>query len=315
MKIKRYYFLFLTFFVISCGASNEARKAFEQGDYAGAIASGEAMLAQDSTNADAWAIIAEANQKLHKPDAAIRAYEKVLASAPERSSAKRALVRLYVERAQRERDEKDYSGALTELKRAENLDPDVFDVYLTRAHVYVDIALLEKARTQLDRAEDIAKNDPRPGELRGEISQREQEAAALYEKGKELYARGRWTKARKTLEQATALQADHAEAMYTLHMVRGRLFYKKGSVNSLWDAISEFGLAANIHPERAAPHFYMAQAYEKKDRNEFDLPIETYQKVIALEPQSEFARKAQRRIQYLSTLKKKLEKFWGKKKN
>lgn len=119
----------------------------------------------------------------------------------------------------------------------------------------------------------------------------------------------------KSLEQAVAIDASHKDAKYALHMARGHVLYKRGSVSDLWDAITEFGYAGALRSESAEPVYFMAQAYEKKDRDDYKLSVETYEKVLELEPNSDFAQKAKKRIKYLLDRKEKMEKFWGKKKN
>jgi len=71
-----------------------------------------------------------------------------------------------------------------------------------------------------------------------------------------------------------ALNGNHEDAKYTLHLVRGRRFYKQGSVSDIWDAITEFGYASVLRPEAVEPVFYMAQAYEKKDNDACPCTVE-----------------------------------------
>jgi len=59
-------------------------------------------------------------------------------------------------------------------------------------------------------------------------------------------------------------------------------------------------------------HFLMAQAYEKKDRNEFKNAIEEYGIALENEPDGAYAAKSTQKITELTTRRDKLKKFWGK---
>ena len=67
-----------------------------------------------------------------------------------------------------------------------------------------------------------------------------------------------------------------------------------------------------LKPESGEPHYYLAQAYEKKDRREFDNAIQEYKIVLEKEPNGNFARQSKRKIKELTELRDRLKKFWGK---
>ncbi len=317
MKFQFHFYIFtgsLLLFLIACGPQKkQSRMAYEAGDYAAAIAYLKAELAVDSTDVHGWYLLGSSYEKVEKADSAIWAYENGHAVNPGRGDIKKALVRLYIWKARALRDEKDYGRAIKVLEKAQELAPKQFDVFFEKGETYLAAGYLEKARNEFNKAHELSSKDPRPEQRLQDIAQREAKAEELFKKGKAQYDKRRWDRAIRILEKAVANNAENKEAKYYLHMARGRRLYKKGSVNALWDAITEFGYATNIHPESPEPLYYMGLAYEKKDRNDFTMPIEVYQKAIDLEPESEFAKKAKKRIRYLTNLKRKLEKFWGKK--
>lgn len=300
-------------FVNSCGPKKQSSIALESGDYSKAVVLLKQELAADSSNADLWRRVGGAYAHLNQLDSAITAYGKALTLGGSTGETRRELAELYVRRARKYREEKAYRRALEDLDAAEKIEPGAFTSAYERGLTYLKAGYLFKAREAFQIAQNRSSNDPRVAEHLALIDQRMKEAQALFEKGKALYDKEKWEAAAKALEQATQVNVEHREARYYLHMARGRRLYKKGSVAALWDAITEYGYAANLRPESGEPLYYMGLAYEKKDRNDYTMPVEVYQKVVELDPESEYAKKAHERITYLTNLKTKLEKFWGKK--
>jgi len=96
-------------------------------------------------------------------------------------------------------------------------------------------------------------------------------------------------------------------------MSEGRHHLKRGKVLEMWDAILAFGYAIALRPESAEPVFYMAEAYKKKDKDDYVNPIEHFNKVIELDPDSEFAVMSKKKIKDMMDTKEKMEKFLKKK--
>ena len=74
----------------------------------------------------------------------------------------------------------------------------------------------------------------------------------------------------------------NATANYFIHMAKGKAHHKKGHKNGQWDAIQSFARAAAAIDSLGAPHYWLGQAYEKKDEMDFDLPLEAYDKALSL---------------------------------
>lgn len=303
---------FLLLFGISCGPLGEANKLYDAGDYAEAIVALKRVLAQDSTNVAAWTLLAKSYERAGQPDSAIVAYKTVLQWQSPEPQAQAALAQLYVAKANAARDDEQPRQALDYYERAAKFAPNGFDVYFERGQLYFRRKRLEKAKADLSKAGEIAPDDPRPKEMLAKIATIESEAQGYYNEGKAYYDQGKWNSAIKKLEQAVDLRADYTDAKYDLHMARGRRLYKRGSLNTLWDAITEYGKASTLKPELAEPYYYMGLAYEKKDRDDYKMPTEVYRHAIAAEPDSKFAKKSQKRIDYLLNLKEKMDKFWGR---
>ncbi|HEX9974586.1 MAG TPA: hypothetical protein VGD14_21140, partial [bacterium] len=137
-------------------------------------------------------------------------------------------------------------------------------------------------------------------------------AEVNFQKGKYFYDQNKEQSALSYLKLALNNKPDHKDATYYFHMTEGKILYRKGSKSACWDAISHYGKAMMLRTESAEPHFYMAQAYEKKDRNEFDNAIDEYQIALKKEPTGNLAGPSKKKIKDLTTRRDKLKKFWGK---
>ncbi len=317
MNLRRIFFVFGLFVVFSCGGSSQlslAKKEMSAGNHSAAIPILRAAMLSDSTNSEAAMLLGKSYAKIGQADSAIWALERAVAVDSELRDAKLALSDVYVEKAEGMEGRENLRSALELLERAEKMTPESFDVFLTRGKKYQATGYQAKAKAEFERAAEIRPEDAAVKDALSKIAASSDGADASFVKGQGHYNKRKWDAAIKSFEQAVASNADHKDAQYFLHMARGRRFYQKGGVDDLWDSISEFGYATNIRAESGEPYFYMAEAYVKKNKDDHALHIETFEKVIELEPESALAKKAQARIKELKTRKEKLEKFWGKKK-
>jgi tetratricopeptide (TPR) repeat protein len=134
----------------------------------------------------------------------------------------------------------------------------------------------------------------------------------LMNRGIDLLKQKKYKEAKETLEKAVTAKPDNEPAKYHSYLANGLFYYKRGSVGRLWDAIENFGLAGALRPDEAEPHFYMAEAYIKKDDKDFKNTIHEYEEVIRLAPESHLAKEAQKRIVKLKAREKLLKDFWKK---
>ncbi|KAA3656624.1 MAG: hypothetical protein DWQ10_14980 [Calditrichaeota bacterium] len=303
------FMLFFIFFT-ACGPLGKARKAYEGGDYSQALVAANKQIAQDSTNSAAWALAGDCYAKLEKQDSAITAYEKVLHLNNTDIATSKKLSAIYISRANK--NEEDNRTALRLLNKAEKLDSTSFDVYLKRGKIYQELTYLDKARTDFQKAQTLAPDDPRPGKQISVLDEKEKQADKLYREGLKAYKQKKWITAKKKLNQAAKYNKGNKDILYMSHLANGRRAYKKGSVSALWDGISELGFATQLKPDAPEPWYIMGLCYEKKDRNDFVSAVEPYEKTIKLAPSSEFAKKARENIKKLNTIRERREKFFGK---
>ena len=95
-------------------------------------------------------------------------------------------------------------------------------------------------------------------------------------------------------------------------MTKGLLYYKKGSVGTIWDAIEQFGLASALYPEKGEPHYHMGLAYHKKDKKEYSEAIREFETAASVEPKGDFAELSVKKAEELKVYRKKMKDFWGK---
>ncbi|KAA3620065.1 MAG: hypothetical protein DWQ05_04880 [Calditrichaeota bacterium] len=306
-----FIFIIVLIFITGCGPLGEARKSYDAEDYSGALAKANAQIAEDSTNTAAWILAGDCYAKLQKLENASAAFEKALLLNSTDSGTKRKLSAVYIQRV--ENPNRDARQALSLLNKAEKYTPKSFTVFYNRGRVYSELAYLKKSRADFLRAREISPNDPRPDEQLALLDQKQEKAEKLYHGGISAYKKKKWITATKYLSQAAGLNKEYVDAVYMSHMAKGRRAFKKGSVSALWDGIAELGFATQLKPQEAEPWFVMAQCYEKKDRNDFTSAIEPYEKVIALAPDSRFAKQAKIQINKLNDIRERREKFFGKK--
>jgi len=78
------------------------------------------------------------------------------------------------------------------------------------------------------------------------------------------------------------IDTKNASARYHIYMAEGKEYHKQGHKNAQWDAIQSFAKAATTIDTLGEPYYWMGLAYEKKDEMDFELPLEVYDKSLAL---------------------------------
>ena len=99
-------------------------------------------------------------------------------------------------------------------------------------------------------------------------------------------------------------------ANYFLNIQKGKSHHKKGHKNGQGDAIQSFAKAAALIDTLGEPYYWLGQAYEKKDEMDFELPLESYDKALALYLEKDMRTKTNSARLALLSRKKTYEDFW-----
>ena len=93
-------------------------------------------------------------------------------------------------------------------------------------------------------------------------------------------------------------------------MAEGHLLQKSGKKNKLWSSIQVYNKAATTFENAGAPHYYIGKSYHKLGDKDFDLIIESYDKALALELNTELRKLVSQDREDVLTREKKLKDFW-----
>ena len=205
----------------------------------------------------------------------------------------------------------DRRGALEAYKTSLKLKPSA-DVNVEIAGIYLRENRLQTALTFLDNAAAFRKKPEKYQLLRDEIEQLRVSAEKACKIGRKHYQDNDFKSGVKKFQQAVDINAEYKEALYYLHMSKGLVLYHSKGEDQYWDAIVEFGEAANAMSNRGEPHYLMALCYNRKDSNDFNNAIRELNKALELELEPYYKDKAEAKLSELVARKKKMDAFWGR---
>ncbi|MCU0645864.1 MAG: tetratricopeptide repeat protein [bacterium] len=310
------FLIFLTCVAaLSCAGMKKANELYRNKNYESSIEQCKKAIAQDSLNTEAYLILGKSYRALDRLDDAVAAFTTVYRSHPHtkfHTEAKQELIQIKLDSANNFLEQQQYNRAISGYQEIIDMDSTNFDACYQLGKCYEKNGLLDKARLYYAQASQIKSDDQVAFARIGMIDSLNLIAEVSFQKGKNFYDQNKEQSARKYLKLALENKPDHKDAAYYFHMTEGKILYRKGSKSACWDAITHYGKAMMLRPESAEPHFHMAQAYEKKDRNEFDNAIDEYQIALNKEPFGSFAGPSKKKIKELTTRRDQLKKFWGK---
>ena len=313
--MKKWFILLIGLGLLNCAGLKKANEFYQNENYKLAIKECQRAIAQDSLNTEAYLIMGKSFNALGKKDSAMTFLQKVYQVQPYSNvtlSARKEIITIKLEIANKFLDEKRYNPAISAYTEIIEMDSTNFAAYHKLGDCYEQNGLLDKAKFYYQKASQIEAQNPFVSNKIQAVDSLSQVAESNFEKGYKFFAANKNKSAVKYLKLALAAKADHKNAKYYFHVAQGKIFYRKGRKSDCWDAIEHYGKAMMVRPESAEPHFLMAQAYEKKDRNEFDNAIEQYRIALEKEPSGQYAAKSKQKIKELKTRRDKLKKFWGK---
>jgi len=300
--------------VVGCaGSTKMADSFFKQKNYRQAISSYRMALKKDSTNVKAWIHLGESYRAIGKLDSAKLSFKKASRLEPKNPKIKHLLLETdYLHAVKMAKDSTYRWEAVRKLTGVLEKDSTYLPALMERGKLYESLGELSLAAKDYAA---VLRLNPQQIELKKKIERfetRQKESEAWTKKAASQLHRKRYLKAIGYLKKALTLKPDNERAQYLLHMAKGRYYYKRGSLGRIWDAIEEFGKASVLEPNNPEPHFYMAKAYYKKDKRDYENTIREYEEVVKLAPQSPYGKAARKEIRKLKKLQKIWERFWKK---
>ena len=305
-------FILILALIVFCAHLKNARNAYEAKDYRQVITLCREAITSDSTDADAYLLMGRSYRALDSLDQALTAIKSAYQLQPESPETIAELTRTYIALGDHALSGDRKRQAIEYFNATESLNPSHPTALLRLADLHFDQGDLDMARSKYEKLVSIAPDSSVSARL-AEIEDRTQKASSFYDKGLAALKKNRLKTAKSMFDKAVKLKADFIDARYYLLIAEGRLQYKKATKKSYWDAIDAFGRAAAIKSDAAEPHFHLAQAYEKKDPDEFVNAIDEYETVLRLEPDGPFSGVSRKKVKELKARKEKMDKFWGRK--
>ncbi|MCD6115829.1 hypothetical protein J7K93_02340 [bacterium] len=295
-----------------CAHINEAELAFQQKDYKKTIHLCRISIENDSLNTDAMRLLS-------------RSYVATDSLINARKMAKRAFdidtdlrknikVLAYVLSASgdKEFNGKNYDYALKWYNDAAEICSTDTRIIRKKADTMLKLHFLDQAQKEYSRLISAGKDTSEIKKILKKIDEGKKLAFSYYKKGLRNLKRGSIVSAAKYFKKAVGKNYDLSDARYYFLLTSGKVSLKSRKKKKLWEAIESFGKAANLHPDSAEPHYFMAKAYERKDSGEFVNAIDEYKKALDLEPNGPYAKKCSTKVRTLSRRKKKLDDFWSR---
>ena len=297
----------------SCsGALKEADALYETGDFKAAEKSYRAALDADPDNAQAHYMLGMSLQAQNKHSEAKKEFEISYKLDKSNEGTIASLQIIYSKDAKSKLNSGKIEDAIAIYNKAYNLNKNDSEISLGLAQAYTEHGLLSRALDLLDKAGRGGREKNRVEELKTEIEKRRTIAESNYVKGKKAYDDNNIKSAKKYLDIAISNNRDSDDIRYYSFMSNGLFLYKKGSRWQIWDAIVEFGKAAEVRAEEAEPNYYLALGYLKKDDKDFESVFSYYEKALELDTDGIFTSKIKKELDKQRKRKKKLDEFWGK---
>ena len=121
---------------------------------------------------------------------------------------------------------------------------------------------------------------------------------------------GDYEKAKTHFTKALKLSPNDSLYIYNQLIAEGHLLQKSGKKDKLWSSIQAYNKAAMIFEKAGAPYYYIGNSYLKLSDKDFDLIIESYEKALALELNTDLRKRVIQAREHVLTREKKLKDFW-----
>jgi tetratricopeptide (TPR) repeat protein len=315
MKTKILLFpAFVWILLASCVHLKEARQAFEAKEYQTAENLLKEAIASDSTNSEAYFLLSKTYMAMNKLESASESIQKSFNLNPISKKIQQEQSHIQIRLGDRLLARGKEQRALIQYKTAERYDSTHYDLAHRVGNLYLRLGSLQEASVRYRRLVSHYPDSTKAKTRLEQIKKREYKAKTLYEKGLKEFKKNALSSAGSSFTKALKEKSDFHDAKYHSLITQGRLLYKKGSPNALWDAIVAFGEAGSMEEKRAEPHYWLGMAYGKKDSRDFSNAIAHLKTALELEPNGPFAGESRKKLQEMKKQKEKYDEFFGRNK-
>jgi len=297
---------------VYCAHLNEAELAFQQKDYRKTIYLCRMSIKNDSLDTKAMRLLSRAYIQTDSLRNARKAAKMAYDVDPGSGKNIKAFFNALSASGEKEFNERNYDYALKWYNEAAKICSTNTKIIRRKADTLLKLKLLDRAQKEYQKLIEARRDTLGVKKILQDIDKDKKLALSYYQKGLSLSKKGNLISAVKYFKKAIDKNSDLSDAQYYFFLTSGKINLKNRKKKKLWEAIEYFGKAANIRPDSAEPHYFMATAYEKKDRGEFVNAIDEYKKALDLEPDGPFAKKCRVKVSTLSKRKKKLDDFWSR---
>jgi len=311
--VKRLSILLLLLFIVSC--SNLYKKGenyLKQGEYDRAIEEYKEIVEKFPDDWKAYYGLGQAYRGKQKFLKAIYYYNKALELRPGWEAPKKAKRSTIEERGDYYLNKKRYSTALEIFSGLAEKEPNNVNLHVKKGKIYESKKDFDKALEYYKKLQDKFPGNKKISDAVKRLEERNTNYKEYFSKAENYYKRANFEKSAEFYEKALLERPDKKDAEYGMRMSKGRSllieFYKSMKIFKAWDAIEQFILASRIFPDRAAPHYFLGVAHHKKDKSDYDTPIEHFKKALEIDPDFKYAKECRKKMNELIKLKK----FWGK---
>jgi tetratricopeptide (TPR) repeat protein len=300
--------VWLFLLTVSCTHLKKANELYNSGQYTETITLCRTAIAADSTDVMAYSLAGQSWFALGQPDSALFYFQSGLHYDSTNTLFAERITLIFVQAGDILLTAKSYSQAIDKYRLALQYKVNESSILEKIGDTWRQSGNLGKALETYSSIKNPA-DSTRINEKIMLIEDSQKLAAQHITTGKNYFKTNKFDAAKQQFLKALEIEPNSKEAKYYLHMNNAMPLYRKGTVSKLWDAIAEFGYAAAILPDRGEPHFYMAMAYNKKDKDEYSNAISEFELAIQVEPDGEYAGEAEKKIIELKSRRKKMQDF------